>query len=195
MISLQIPKYNILSVYGLWDPTARASFSTTRNTGLPTSALQALDAAAVTKSLTQPYSLSYAQTFETGTSYSVTYSGAKTSQTNSFANYNPSLTSNLNFSVTQPLIKNRGMYLNRIPLMMAQSNYKVSGIRLEAPAPDPGQYRRSAYWNANLGAVLSAPHRMGSGRLPRWQKRLFAVFQDSAWTKSIEFRVNTPAFA
>jgi len=100
LISLEIPRYNILSVYGLWDPTARASFSTTRTTGLPTSALQALDASSVTKSLTQPYSLGYSQTLESGTSYAVTYSGAKTSQTNSFANYNPSLTSNLNFSVT-----------------------------------------------------------------------------------------------
>lgn len=147
LISLEIPRYNILSVYGLWDPTARASFSTTRTTGLPTSALQALDAAVVTKSLSQPYSLGYSQTLETGTSYSVTYSGAKTSQTNSFANYNPSLTSNLNFSVTQPLIKNRGMYINRLPLMTAQSNYKVSEFGLRAQLLTLVNTAETAYWN------------------------------------------------
>jgi len=148
LISLEIPRYNILSVYGLWDPTARASFSTTRTTGLPTSALQALDASSVTKSLTQPYSLGYSQTLESGTSYAVTYSGAKTSQTNSFANYNPSLTSNLNFSVTQPLIKNRGVYVNKLPLMTAQSNYKVSEYVLRAQLLTLVNTAESAYWNA-----------------------------------------------
>lgn len=148
LISLEIPRYNILSVYGLWDPTARASFSTTRTTGLPTSALQALDASSVTKSLTQPYSLGYSQTLESGTSYAVTYSGAKTSQTNSFANYNPSLTSNLNFSVTQPLIKNRGVYVNKLPLMTAQSNYKVSEYVLRAQLLTLVNTAESAYWSA-----------------------------------------------
>jgi len=147
LISLEIPKYNIESVYGLWDPTARASFSTTRTTGLPTSALQALDASSVTKSLTQPYSLGYSQTLESGTSYAVTYSGAKTSQTNSFANYNPSLTSNLNFSVTQPLIKNRGVYINRLPLMTAQSNYKVSEFGLRSQLLTLVNTAEAAYWN------------------------------------------------
>jgi len=147
LISIEIPKYNIESVYGLWDPTARASFSTTRTTGLPTSALQALDASSVTKSLTQPYSLGYSQTLESGTSYAVTYSGAKTSQTNSFANYNPSLTSNLNFSVTQPLIKNRGVYLNRLPLMTAQSSFKVSEYGLRSQLLTLVNTAEAAYWN------------------------------------------------
>ena len=101
----------------------------------------------VTKSLTQPYSLGYSQTLESGTSYSVTYSGAKTSQTNSFANYNPSLTSNLNFSVTQPLIKNRGMYINKLPLMTAQSNYKVSEFALKAQLLTLVNTAETAYWN------------------------------------------------
>lgn len=147
LISLEIPKANILSAFGAWDPTARASFSTTRTTGLPTSALQALDASSVTKSLSQPYSLSYGQTLESGTSYSVSYSGAKTSQTNSFANYNPSLTSNLNFSVTQPLIKNRGVYVNKIPLMSAQSNFKVSEYNLRSQLLTLVNTAESAYWN------------------------------------------------
>ena len=147
LLSLEIPKANILSAFGAWDPTARASFSTTRTTGLPTSALQALDASSVTKSLTQPYSLSYGQTLETGTSLFGELSGAKTSQTNSFANYNPSLTSNLNFSVTQPLIKNRGVYVNKLPLMSAQSNYKVSEYNLRSQLLTLVNTAESAYWN------------------------------------------------
>src|ERR1051326_5440615 len=47
LLSLEIPKNNIMSVYGLWDPTARASFSTTRSTSLPTSALDVRNASGV----------------------------------------------------------------------------------------------------------------------------------------------------
>jgi len=147
LISLEIPRNNILSVFGLWDPTARASFSTTRTTGLPSSALDAKNAASVTKSLSQPYSLSYSQTLETGTIYSANFSGAKTSQTNSFASYNPSLTANLNFSVTQPLIRNRGMYVNRLPLMMAQSNFKISEDNLRSQLLNLINTAENAYWN------------------------------------------------
>ncbi len=43
-LSLEIPRYSIMSVFGIWDPTAKTSFSTTRTTGLSSSALSAVDA-------------------------------------------------------------------------------------------------------------------------------------------------------
>ena len=147
LISLEIPRYNIQSVYGLWDPTARATFSTTRTTSLPTSALDVRNATSISKSLTQPYSLNYQQTLDTGTQYSVTYSGAKTSQSNGFNFYNPSLTSNLNFNVSQPLLRNRGRYVNRLPLMAAQSNYKVSEYGLRTQLLNLVNIAEAAYWN------------------------------------------------
>ncbi len=147
MLSLEIPKNAITSAYGVWDPSARASFSTTRSTNLPSSALDARNAGAVSKTLSQPYSLNYNQTLESGTNYSVTFSGVKSSQTNSFASYNPSLTSNLNFSVTQPLIRNRGVYVNRIPLMMAQSNYKVSEFGLRSQLLNLVNTAENTYWS------------------------------------------------
>src|SRR5262249_5351886 len=126
---------------------ARASFATTRTTSLPTSALDVRNSTAISKSLNQPYSLSYAQTLETGTQYTVQFSGAKTSQSNGFNFYNPSLTSNLNFNVSQPLLRNRGMYVNRIPLMTAQSNYKVSEFVLRSQLLTLINTAEAAYWN------------------------------------------------
>jgi outer membrane protein TolC len=131
---------------GAWDPLARASFSTTRSTSLPSSALDARTTSE-TKSLTQPYSLSYSQTLDTGTSYAVTFSGAKSSQSNGFNFYNPSLTSGLNFSVSQPLIKNRSTYVNRLPLMSAQSNYKISEYSLTSQILNLVNTAENAYWN------------------------------------------------
>src|SRR5262249_1756314 len=133
--------------FGVFDPTALARFSTTRQTSVPTSALDARTADATTKSLTQPYSLSYTQTLPTGTQYIVQFAGSKTSRTNSFANYNPLLTAGTSSTINQPLLRDRGSYVNRIPIMQAQSNYKVSEYQLRSQLLTLINAAESAYWN------------------------------------------------
>ena len=146
LLSLEVPKNAIQMAFGAWDPTARASFSTTRSTSLPSSALDARTTGE-SKSLAQPYSLSYSQTLESGTNYAVTFSGLKSSTNNGFNFYNPSLTSGLNFNVTQPLIRNRGIYVNRIPLMSAQSSYKISEYTLTFQVLGLVNTAENAYWS------------------------------------------------
>ena len=75
LISLEIPKNNIEAVFGVWDPRALASFNTTRATTVPTNATTAQNAASLTKSLNQPYSLQYSQTLQTGMSYTASFPG------------------------------------------------------------------------------------------------------------------------
>ncbi len=146
LLSVEIPKNNIQAAFGVWDPTTRTSFSTTRTTSLPTSALDSRGAG-VNKTLNQPYSLNYTQLLPTGTQYTVQFSGAKSSQSNGYNFYNPSLTSNLNFNVSQPLLRNRGSYVNRIPLMTAQSNLKISEFQLRSQLLTLINTAESAYWS------------------------------------------------
>src|ERR1035441_374099 len=147
LISLEIPKNNILAAFGVWDPKALASFATTRSTTVPTNATTAQNASSLTKSLNQPYNLQYSQTIPTGMSYTASFSGTKNSQTNSYNNYNPSLTANVRMSVTQPLIQNRGSYVNRIPLMTAQSNLRISEYALTQQLLILVNTAETAYWN------------------------------------------------
>ena len=147
LISLEIPKNNILAAFGVWDPRAQASFATTRSTTVPTNATTAQNAASLTKSLTQPYNLQYSQTLPEGLSYTASFSGSKTSQTNSYNNYNPALTANMRFSATQPLIQNFGSYVNRIPLMTAQSNYRISDYAMRVQLLTFVNTAETAYWN------------------------------------------------
>lgn len=147
LISLEIPKANILQQYGIWDPKAIAQFSTTRATTVPTNATTAANASQPTKSLQQPYSLQYVQTLPEGLQYTAQFNGAKTSATNSFANYNPALTSNLRVNVTQPLIQGRGSYVNRIPLMVAQVGYKISQYQQTQQLLTLINTAETAYWN------------------------------------------------
>ena len=147
LISLEIPKNNILAAFGVWDPKALASFATTRSTTVPINATTAQNAASLTKSLTQPYNLQYSQTLPEGLSYTASFSGSKTSQTNSYNNYNPALTANMRFSATQPLIQNFGSYVNRIPLMTAQSNYRISDYAMRVQLLTFVNTAETAYWN------------------------------------------------
>jgi len=148
LISVEIPRNNILAAFGVWDPKVLASFSTTRSPTVPTNATTAENAASLTKSLTQPYALQYSQTIPEGLSYTASFSGAKSSQTNSYNNYNPALTANMRFSVTQPLIQNFGSYVNRIPLMTAQSNYRISDYAMRVQLLTFVNIAETAYWNA-----------------------------------------------
>jgi outer membrane protein len=147
-LSLEVPRNNITAVYGLWDPTAIASFSSTRSTVVATSPTQSENASlgSTSKSLSQPLSLSYSQSFDTGTSYQVSFGGAKYSFNNSYSSYDPSITSSMSFAVSQSLIRNRGRYVNRIPLMIAQSTYKRSEFNLRANLLGWINNAESIYW-------------------------------------------------
>lgn len=147
LLTVEIPKNAIETALGNWDPKATASFSTTRATTIPTNATTAQNAAIATKSLAQPYSLAYTQTLSTGMQYTASFQGSKNSATNSFSTYNPSLTSNLRFSVTQPLIQSRSPYINRIPLMQAQVGYKSSQYQETQQLLTLVNTAETAYWN------------------------------------------------
>jgi outer membrane protein TolC len=153
LLTVEIPKNNILGAYGAWDPLLRASFNTTRATTTnnnPTSALDSgIPVGAATKSLTQPYSASWTQTLPVGVQYSVGYNGVKTSSSPITAQtYNPSLlTSNLQFNFSQPLLRNRGAYVNKIPLMQAQVGYKMSQYQESQQLLNLVSIAETAYWN------------------------------------------------
>ena len=144
MLSLETPKNAILRAFGAWDPRAVASFTTTRATTPPTSAL---DGATELKTLSQPLSMSVAQTLPEGINYSVAWGGSKSTSNSSFNTYNPALASNLSITVSQPLIQNRGAYVNRLNLMTARSRLKISEYGLKVQMLTLVSAAESAYWD------------------------------------------------
>jgi outer membrane protein TolC len=148
MLSLDLPKDAISRAFSTWDPVARASFSATRTLSPSTSTLDGLTATTSTlASLSQPAQFSYSQTLPTGASYGVTYSAGKTSTSSTNALYNPSLSSNLAFTASQPLIKNRGSYVNRLGVMSARSRYRQSEYNLRAQLLTLVNAAENAYWD------------------------------------------------
>jgi outer membrane protein TolC len=148
-LTLEIPKNNITSVFGKWDPTATASFSTTRQTSVPTNPATAGSATlgSISKSLTQPLNLGYGQALDSGMTYQVNFTETKSSFSNSRSSYNPSISSGLTFQVTQPLLQNRGRYVNRIPVMQAESLYKQTDFSMISTILNLVNTAETAYWN------------------------------------------------
>jgi outer membrane protein TolC len=113
-----------------------------------TSTLDGLTATTSTlSSLSQPAQFSYSQTLPTGATYGVTYSAGKTSTASMNALYNPSLSSNLAISASQPLLKNRGNYVNRLGLMTARSRLRMSEFNLRAQLLTMVNAAENAYWD------------------------------------------------
>ena len=150
MMSLEIPKNAIQRAFSPWDPLATASFGATRQLSLPTSQLEGSAGGAAVSSLNQPFRATYSQTLDTGTNYQFAYNATKSATSNSFNNYNPALTSNFQLNLTQPLLRNRGRYINRVNLMVARSNYRISEYNLRQSLISAVSNAENAYWSVIL---------------------------------------------
>jgi outer membrane protein TolC len=144
MLSLVTPQDAILRAFGAWDPHATASFSTTRATTPPTSVL---DGSSELKTLSQPLAMSVTQTLPEGINYTVAWGGTKSTSNSTFNTYNPALASNFSITVSQPLIQNRGAYVNRLTLMTAKSRLKISEYGLTVQLLTLVSNAESAYWD------------------------------------------------
>jgi len=112
-----------------FDPVATSSFSDTRTKALPTSTLQG---APLVSNLQQITLMGYQQLFPTGTDFQTSFNANKFSTNNSFSIVNPSLSTSIQFTVTQALLRNFGFFPNRAPILVAQNNLKQARANFTA---------------------------------------------------------------
>src|ERR1035441_3094930 len=91
--------------------------------------------------------MSVTQTLPEGMNYTVAWGGSKSTSNSTFNNYNPALASNLSITVSQPLIQNRGAYVNRLNLMTARSRLKIGEYGLKVQLLGLVSAAESAYWD------------------------------------------------
>src|ERR1700730_16563084 len=144
---IEFAENNLRRAHGPFDPLLTSSFSSQRTKSLTSTSLQG---ACVLNDLTQQTQIGYSQTFQTGTNFQGLFVADKSSTNSSFNFLNPSLSTNLQFTLTQPLLRNRGLFPNRAPILIAQRNLKqahasflgeVNGVILQIV---------SNYWNVVL---------------------------------------------
>jgi outer membrane protein len=144
MLSVETPKNAILRAFAPWDPLASASFNSQRST---TPASDALQGASTVVSLSQPASFTYQQLLPTGTNYTATFSALKSTTNSGFSTFNPALNSNMQLRFSQPLLRNRGTYVNKLGLMSARSRLRVSEFNLRSNLLNMINTAENAYWD------------------------------------------------
>ncbi len=104
--------------FGNFDPLATGSFNSTRSV---TQGTTALSGATKLDVLSQPLSLGWQQLLSSGATYNINYFDTKSSTNSSFATFNPSYSSSLNFNFSQPLLRGRGAFITKLPITIARA--------------------------------------------------------------------------
>jgi outer membrane protein len=144
---IEFAQDNLRRVRGPFDPVATSSFVDNRAKS-PT--ITQIQGAPVLETLTQTTTFGYSQLFQTGTNFQTSFAANKLSTNDSLSLLNPSLASNLQFTVTQPLLKNFGLFPNRVPILIAQRNLKQARANFMGEVNDIVLQIVGSYWNVVL---------------------------------------------
>jgi outer membrane protein TolC len=143
-LSVETNRNAITRAFGPFDPLAIARFSATRVESQSTSAI---NGASSLNSLTQPLSLGFTQLLQTGTTFNINYANTKSSSNSTFATFNPSYSSTMNFNFSQPLLRGRGAFITRIPIMVARSRLRGAEYTFEDQLLQIVSGAEQAYWS------------------------------------------------
>jgi outer membrane protein TolC len=146
-LSVETAKDAITRAFAPFDPLATGRFTSTRNRAPISSAL---DGASTLVTLSQPAAFGYSQMLQNGTQYNVNFNAVKSTTNSSFATLNPALTSSFGVNFSQPLIKNRGSYINHINITMARSRLRKSEYDLRNALLTMVTEAENAYWDLIL---------------------------------------------
>src|SRR6266566_5946412 len=112
---------NLHRAKAAFDPLVTSSFSDNRAKS-PT--ITQIQGAPLLDTLSQTTTLGFTKAFETGTNFQSSFSASKLSTNSILSTLNPSIATDLQFTVTQPLLRNFGLFPNRAPILIAQRNLK-----------------------------------------------------------------------
>ena len=143
-LTVQTAQNAIVRAFQPFDPLLTASFTSTRS---KTPANDTLAGAATVGTLTQPARFQYTQLLSTGAQYNVSFFGQKFSTNSGYQTFNPALTANLSANFSQPLVKNRGSYINRLPIMLARSRLRATEYSLRDTIVRLVNDAETTYWN------------------------------------------------
>ena len=146
----------ITRAFSVFDPKLTASWNSTRskspvsnlvdigqvgNAGITTSSLD---------TLRQPATFNWSQLLPAGTIYNVQFAATKFDTSSHSVTYNPSLNTNVNVNFSQPLLRNRGRYVNRLPIIIARGNLRQTDFQLRDKILTSIQSAENAYWDVVL---------------------------------------------
>src|SRR5436853_718354 len=144
---IEFAQNNLHRVHGPFDPLVTSSFADNRS---KTPAITQTQGAAIPDTLAQTTTFGYAQTFQTGTNFQTSFNASKLSNNDILSLVNPSIATDLQFTVTQPLFRNFGLFPNRAPILIAQRNLKNARASFQGDVNDIILRAVGNYWSVVL---------------------------------------------
>jgi outer membrane protein len=144
---IEFAQNNLHRTHGPFDPLVTSSFADSR---AKSPAITQTQGAAVLDTLSQTTTFGYSQTFQTGTNFQTSFNAGKLSTNNSLSLVNPSIATDLQFTVTQPLLRNFGFFPNRAPILIAQRNLHQARSVFQGEVSDIILQTVGNYWNVVL---------------------------------------------
>jgi HAE1 family hydrophobic/amphiphilic exporter-1 len=132
-LPIETARFEVERAYQAFDPVATSSFNANRAT---TPAYTQLSGAPTLSTLSQEGIFDYNQTFQTGTNFDVNFSSSKLATNSIYETFNPSIFSGGTLTLTQPLLRNRGFFPNRAPIVIARRNLNASRATFTAQVND-----------------------------------------------------------
>jgi HAE1 family hydrophobic/amphiphilic exporter-1 len=142
---VEFAKFSLLGAHSPFDPQATSLYSVNSSTFPATSILQGTGTAPV-NTTTQVAQFGYSETFWTGTNVQASFNSTNDQSNSSYQTINPSIASNLNFQLTQPLLRNGWLFANRAPLAIARRNLDQSKASFAAEVSNSILQAASQYW-------------------------------------------------
>lgn len=143
-VSVELQQNAITRAYSIFDPLFIGNF-TTQRTKTPSSS--ALDGSATLNQLSQPATFNYSQLLQNGTQINVGFGGSKLSTNSSFSTFNPAISSNFSLGFSQPLVRNRGGIITKLPITIARNRLRSSQLNLEDTLITLLTTAEITYWN------------------------------------------------
>src|ERR1700733_13108638 len=145
---VETDKFSLLNTLHPFDPQLQTLFNATRYSYNGTNQPQGVGVSGNSTliQLTQEGQINYNQTFQTGTQLQVQLTGVKNSTNSTFYFFNPYTSSTLNLQFTQPLLRNRGLFVNRAPIVIARRVLAQSRASFEAEVNDAILQAVRQYW-------------------------------------------------
>jgi outer membrane protein len=143
-LSLASARFSVVGAAGIFDPLLTSDYTETSD---KTPATNQLVGAQVGVQKTRSFDLSLAELLPTGANLSLGWTNRRSETNSTFYFFNPSFSSGLNFSLSQPLLSGFGTDVNRAEIEVARRNRDISRLEFERIVITTVQQVESAYWN------------------------------------------------
>lgn len=117
---------DVRSALGVYDPFLTALVS---KNSADTPATNAFSGGAVVNTSNLNYNLGVSQYLPTGGQFRLDFLNTRTNTNNTFSSFNPAFDSNLNLSLTQPLLRNLTLDAPRLQIRVSKNNRAISDIQ------------------------------------------------------------------